>query len=405
MPRFDYSAYDAAGKLVRGELESASDVEVLDHLAARGLTPVEVREGGDATPWWAREFSLTGSGGALKQAEQERFFTTLAALLQARFPLPQSLRFCASQARDPRSRTVARRLQSAVENGASLRAAMADASPAFPDRLVTLMGVGESSNTLADVAARTARMLGAEAALRRELRGALIYPMILLVMSALVMALIVFYLVPTLVPVFRTAGAELPAPLRLMSGLRSAVLEFWPLILAIAGGIAALSVLARRAMARMFRALGRRLPVIGPYLRQRSTLDMCQTLALMLSSGATLTQALNTARNATGNPAMRDMLSEASDTITAGGTLSETLVGHPLVDQMAATLMQAGEEADRLPEVLDTVTRDLGDRTRRTLAQMIQMLTPILTLLIGFSVGAVILSTISAIMDLNDIAL
>ncbi len=405
MPRFAYSAYDPAGKLVRGELDCTSDIEALDHLAVLGLTPVEVQQGGVSGPWWSREISLSGQAGALKPAALEQFFTTLSALLAASFPLPRALQYAAQQSRDQATRRVIERLHGAVENGATLASAMADAGPAFPDRLVTLVGVGEGSNTLPEVTKRIAQLLAEQARLKRELKGALVYPMILLGMSVLVMALIVFYLVPTLEPVFRSAQAALPLPLQIMSSLRSVLLSTWPVLLVGAGMLLVAALLARRSLGQHLNALAMRLPIVGRFLRQRATLEICQTMSLMLGSGATLSQALTTARKATPNPAYAAVLAGAEDTITSGGRLSDTLVGHPLIDQMSAMLLQAGEEADRLPDVLDTVTRDLTDRTRRTLTQLIQLLTPVMTLLIGFSVGAVILSTISAIMDLNDIAL
>lgn len=405
MPRFAYSAYDPSGKIIHGELTSASELEALDSLAAKGLTPVQVSAGGSALPWYQREFSLSGKSGALKPAAIERFFNGFSALLSSSFPLVNALKYSAEQAQDPATRRALSRLGDSVENGASLQAAMAEIDPAFPPRLQTLVGVGESANTLAEVSARIATMLASQARMRRELRSALIYPAILLVMSALVLGLIVFYLVPTLEPVFRSAQAPLPLPLHLMSGFRQTVLNAWPLMLGLFAALLVLGFALRAPIQRGLAALATRLPVIGPFLRQRATLDICQSLSLMLGSGATLSQALTTAEQSSLNPAYTALLAQASERITSGGTLSQTLLGNPLIDQMTATLLQAGEEADRLPQVLDTATADLSDRTSRTLAQLIQMLTPVLTLLIGFSVGAVILSTIAAIMDLNDIVL
>ena len=404
MPVYAYSAYTNDGSSVSGEIQAESDVAALDMIAQRGLTPINLSEGGHSGPWWSREINLFGSSGKTKSGELERFFTSFSALMQARFPLPRILAYCETQTKDRAMKRALGTVRTSVENGISLGQAMRGADDVFPERFISLIATGESSNKLAEISASAAELLNSEAKLKRELRGVLVYPAILLVMSFLVLGLVVFYLAPTLMPVFATAGAKPPAILQFMTGVRDVVLSGWPILLA---GIASAGLLAytfRRKLAAGLTALLMRLPLSGPYLKRRETLRICQSLHLMLASGATLPQSLTAAQEGAGFTAYKSLLAGAKDRIIAGGTLSETLVGNPLIDDMTSTLIQAGEESDRLTEVLDTVVKSLSDSTSQTLNQMIRLLTPLLTLIIGIGVGAVILSTISAIMDLNDIA-
>ena len=405
MPLYAYSAYADSGRLIKGEIDATSEIEVLDNLATRGLTAVSVRQGGTALPWWVRDFSLTGGADRLSNEDLERFFATLSAMLAARFPLTKALRFCCDQSQGRRATRVAEIVETSVANGHPLHQAMAETGGAFPDRLIAMVRLGEAANRLADLAQETATMLAAETTLRRELRGALIYPAILAIMSVLVVALIVFYLVPTLTPVFATADAPLPLPLQVMSTLRGFMLQNGTLLAAVGVIISVLLWLGRRQLRRGLTRLGARLPGIGSFLRQRETLSICQTLALMLGGGATITQALLAAREATANADYAALIAKASDSVAAGGALSEHLKASPLFDPSAASMIEAAEEADRLSEVLTTIAADLSSRTQRSMKQAVQMITPVLTLLIGLTVGALILSTISAIMDLNDIAI
>jgi len=404
MPRYAYNAYSQTGELEAGELHAESDLAALDALTARGLKPVSLTAGGSAERWWQRDFSLTGGPAQADPAALEHFFKTLSSLLAVRFPLPRALRFCVAQARDRRMARALTLVHDAVGDGQSLAAAMRGAGGFFPDRLISMIEVGENANRLADVSARTAETLGAEAERRRELRAALLYPAILMVMSVMVMALLVFYLAPTLTPVFASASAEPPAILAAMTRLRAALIGGWPILLA---GLLGLGLALRAAgtglRAGLFR-LGLRLPGIGAYLRQVHTLRICQTLALMLSSGAPLPRAVATARDAAAPHAYRAALATAHDAIIAGGTLSAPLHGNGLFDPMAVAMIEAAEETDQLSPVLDRLVADLRIRSSRSLTQAIRMITPVLTLAIGLGVGAVILSTVTAIMDLNDIA-
>jgi general secretion pathway protein F len=124
----------------------------------------------------------------------------------------------------------------------------------------------------------------------------------------------------------------------------------------------------------------------------------------MLGSGAPLPQALAAAREAVALEPHRALLERAEAQVVAGGTLATALGHGQLIDPTALAMIEAGEEADDLRAILDTATTILAEETTRTLTQAIRTLTPVLTLTIAFGVGAIILTTISAIMDLNDIA-
>ena len=403
MPRFRYSAYTAAGALESGELQAASDVAALDQLSAQGLTPVSLDVGGQALPWWQRDLSF-GGGTRARPAALEQFFKTLAGLLQVRLALLRSLRFCEGNATDRAMAQVLGRVQAEVSDGATLAAAMRATDGFFPDRLVTMVEIGEAADRLPQVAARIAETLATEAEQRRELRGALIYPAILVIMSLLVMALLVFFLTPTLAPVFASADAELPGVLRAMAAVRAAALSNGPLLLAAGAAVTLLAALVRRPLGALWGRVALRLPVLGGYLRQSETLKILQTLALMLSSGAPLPVAMRTVHETTRHGAYRALLARAEDAVMAGGTLSATLSASPLIDPMAAAMLEAGEETDRMVPVLDQLVADLRARSARTMAQAIRLITPLVTLVIGLSVGGIILSTVSAIMSLNDVA-
>ncbi|HHI70478.1 MAG TPA: type II secretion system F family protein [Rhodobacteraceae bacterium] len=404
MPTFVYSACAEDGTTVSGEVQAENDAAALDQISRKGLTPITLTEGHFDGPWWNREINLFGQSGKVKSSDLERFFTTFSTLMQARFPLPRILEFCEKQTKNRSLKRALDNIRASVENGIPLGEAMQSAKGIFPARFVTLFEIGERSNRLPEVSANAAALLSSEAKMKRELRGALVYPAILLLMSGLVLALVVFYLAPTLMPVFIGAGATAPAVLRFMTGFREIILSGWPVIFPVLAAFLLVSYVFRTHFKAWMMSLLMHLPISGPYLKRRETLRLCQSLQLMLSGGASLPQSVSAIKEGAAFPAYRSLLGQAEERIIAGGTLSDTLHGSPLIDDMASALIKAGEESDRLSEILDTVVASLSASTAQTLNQMIRLLTPLLTLLIGLGVGGIILSTISAIMDLNDIA-
>ena len=407
MPRFAYKALTQDGSPTVGDILADSEAQALEELARSGLVPVALDRGTrDADlRWWQREISLFGTSGQLSARELENIFSMMGSLLSARLPLLRALSFCHDQTKDPRSRRTLAAMRRSVENGSSLAAAMVDCGPAIPDRLIALVASGEASNRLDEVMKRTARALTAEAQISRDLRGAMIYPGLLLALAVLVLIMIAFYLAPTLLPVFAASGVQAPLALRLLAGIGETIRIGWPVVLAAIALVLIFVSLFRAQLSATLNRIGHWLPVIGPHLRRRETLRVTQTLGLMLDSGAPMTKALAAAKDALRSRSYVALLSETEQGIAAGGTLSAVLGSSSLIDPMARTLITAGEEADRLAEALATTNNLLEAQIKQVIAQAVRLLTPILTLAIGLGVGSVILATISAIMDLNDLAI
>lgn len=405
MPRFAYSAYADTGLLLKGELEADNGTDALSILAARGLTPAAISENALAIPWWSRDVSFRRSGLHVRRQELSQFFSNLAAMLNAHFPLLKALEFCGGQTRDKTMKRSLDMLRGAVENGRQLHQAMRQAEGVFPTYIVALIELGENSNSLATIVKRIDTMLLDQTAMQRELRSTLIYPAILLVVGLFVMSLIIFYLVPTLLPVFSSAGATVPLALQFMSYVHDAVLDGWPVLVSGFLGFTILIAVWGRGLLDACAPILRRLPLIGPYNQRSETLRICQTLTLMLGCGANLAQALATCRQTCQTSAYITLAERAERAVTDGGRMSDVTSNNDLVDPMVAALIEAAEETDRLGEVFETIVADLSVKLRQTLKQSIQLITPVLTLLIGIVVGAVILSTITAIMDINDLAI
>lgn len=401
MPSYSYSAITQAGATTRGALVARDEVEALEALARKGLTPTDLRQGtGSAVPWWQREFSLTGP----KPSRLLPMFVSLATLLEARIPLTEALGFVHGQLRDPSLRVAISAMRDDLENGQSLRQSLEDRGDVFPLRIATLLIMGETSDTLGDTCQRIAQMLRSEAEVAAEMRSAMVYPVILLVMSALVLSLLIFYLVPTLLPVFETAAADPPPILQAMDNVRTSLTGGGINGLAIAGAMVLSLYLFRGRLRSAIQWLLIRAPVTGTYLRKRHSLSFCQNLGVMIEAGMSSVEGISAAEPGMPYGAWRRQLQAARTDIEAGTSLSTALERITFLDPMARSLIKAGDETDRLGPMLKAASDAMQTETQTTLKRALSLLTPALTLIIGTVVGVLIVSTITAILDLNDIA-
>ncbi|MEP6016987.1 MAG: type II secretion system F family protein [Paracoccaceae bacterium] len=404
MPQFSYQAISSNGKTVQGDINAASEVAALDQIARGGLTPVSITAGESGLKWWQKDISLSGetqlSGKVLLS-----FFKPFGIMLNARYSMSKALKFARDQVRDPRLGRILDVALSEVENGARLADGLRIAGTVFPERFLSMLETGERSNKLAAVVERASQVLDEEDTLRREIRQSLGYPVVLLLMGLAVLALLVFYLVPTLLPVFASSTAEPPAVLVAMDALRIGLTNHWTSILA-ALLVSALAVwLVRERFVLLTQGALRSLPLIGPFLNKRKSLSLCETLLLFLSSGTPVQAALSEAARTANDPVWRRYLSVAEDRLVDGATLSVALEGDGALDPLARAMIEAGEAGDQLVETLDAAVIALRIETRQALAQAVRLITPTLTLIVGVGVGLVILATITAILDLNQIAI
>lgn len=404
MQRYSYTAYTGLGKLEKGELQAADELAVLSALTGKGLQPVSIEEGALKLPWWQRDISLGSGDTKASPAALEHFFRTLAGLLDVHLPLRQALRFCSENVKDKQMAQSVSRLEQDVADGKTLAYAMREAGGYFHERLITMIEIGEAANNLRSVAARIAAGLESDSKQRREIRSAMIYPVILIVMSLFVMALLVFYLAPTLVPVFDNAESDPPFILGAMTNLRDLLVDKWLVVLVLCAGVFAFWQILKTRIKTASSPLLLKLPVIGRYLRVSETLKILDAITMMLSSGSTLPRAVETAQQATDQRAYQDLLARSEERIVAGDTLSSTFKSTPLIDPMTVAMVEAAEASDQVVQVLDRLVDDLRLRNAQIRAQSVRLITPVLTLAIGLGVGGVIMSTISAIMSLNDVA-
>lgn len=324
MASFQYRAYDAGGRLVSGQLESATREAALDALRRQGALPVEIAAT-DATESRSRYGLSLLRRGTLPDATLALVTRELATLLDADLPLDDALRLIALQpSLDARARRSVDGVLQRVLAGTSLSEALASEAHAFPEVFARLVAAGEQSGGLARPLAALASDLERRVALRTTLRDALIYPLVLLAAAVVALSVVVGVLVPAIAPLFDEAGVAAPPVIAVLRDLQTLVATRWPLLVAAVVALVLLLALAgeRAGIRRGVDALILRLPIAGPLVQRRETARLAATLATLLGNGVAMLDAMRIAGTAQTNHVYRAATAGMTERLASGSMLS-----------------------------------------------------------------------------------
>jgi len=394
MPVFAYRALTGGGRARGGVIGAESARAAWQELRARGVYPTELREQAAGTGWAGRRL------GAEELAAATRQFATLVG---AGVPVAEALAAVAEQSEHPalvRGLTVA---EARLREGEPLADALAASPRVFPPLFRDLVRAGEASGALATVLARLADHAEASAALRARLRAALTYPAVMSAATVAVLAFLLAWVVPQLTQLFAETGTRLPLATRLLIAVTSVVGRTWWLLL-LAGAGAAWG-LARWAATPAGRArldaalLGA--PLAGPIVRKAAVARFARTLGTLLAGGLPLDVALGIAGAATGNCRLADAVASAREAVRQGEPLAPALrrtgVFPPLVVHLAAV----GERAGALGAMLERAAAAYEREVETTIAAATALVEPLLVLVMGGVVLALVAAILLPLLDLN----
>lgn len=399
MALFAYRALTAAGERVTGEIEAPDARAAVARLQERGLFPISAEP---VTPRPAR----AGLGGrrlarAVTEATRE-----LATLLGAGQTLTEALGLLLETIEHRRLRAILAEVREAVRTGKSLSEALANHPHAFPRAYVGLVRAGEAAGTLPETLRILALARERREQVERKLASAAIYPALLLLASLAALAVLLLVVVPRFAPLFAQAQAALPASTRLVLALAE-FLAAWgsELALALAVALFALLVALRRPRPRLVldRAL-LRVPLVAKLARERASAEAMRGLATLLKGGLDLASALPLVRELVSNRAVRAALEETMRAVREGRPLWRALSEADVLAPLAVRLLRVGEESGRLAEVAEYLAEAFEERVASRLARLVALVEPLVIVTLGLLVGGIVVSILSAVIAVNDLA-
>lgn len=409
MAAFSYTSLDLSGKEQKGILEADSSRQVRQLLREKGLTPLQVQH---AT---SSKKTLTSSLGrgrdlSIKVGDLALITRQLATLIQSSMPLEEALNAVSKQSSSEKPgtskvSTIVLSVRSKVLEGHSLAESMADFPKAFPVLYRATVSAGEHAGHLDLVLNRLADYTENSYNSRQKAKLALLYPILLLIMSLAIVSGLMAFVVPDVVEVFVGQGRELPTLTRGLIALSDFIVSYGLfLILAIVILVNLLRMSLRREEIRLqWDKKLLRLPLLGRFIRGSNTARYASTLSILMSSGVPLVDAMKIAAQVISNSWLQQFVVAAGKQVREGGALHTALDGSWYFPPMMIHMIGSGEASGDLDKMLERVSDSQQRELDTLVATLIGIFEPVMLLFMGVTVLVIVLAILQPIFDMNQL--
>ncbi|HEY2283639.1 MAG TPA: type II secretion system F family protein [Solirubrobacteraceae bacterium] len=389
MSTYVFKAMDLAGVKAKGEIEADSKQAVSEQLRARGLIVLDI---GDK--YASREIELSFLK-SVKASELAIFSRQLSTMISSGMSILRALYVLEEQTESKFLKETIVATRKDVEAGLSLSNAMSRHPKVFSPLFVAMTEAGEMGGVLESSLMRVADQLEKDASLRRQIRSAMVYPVLVITFAVGVMLALVAFLVPVFEGVFKEFGGELPKITQVSVFLSHAVVGYWWLLFA-GTGVLVMAFLKwkksswGRPQWDRFRL---RLPMkIGTIVQQVAVARWSRTLASLTSAGVPLLQALEITGRTGGNVAVEDAMEGVIASVKRGGTIAAPLAQAPIFPSMVTHMVGVGEETGALDAMLDKVAEFYEDQVEASVKALTSIMEPVMIIVIGGMVGFIVIS-------------
>ena len=386
MAVFTYSGRGTGG-IMTGEIEAPDRTSAVGELRKRAIlvTKIQERSGGK---------SPSKAGGKVKDKEMAIFTRQFSTMIDAGLPLVQCLNILAEQSESKNLRDVTGRVARSVEQGSTLADSLRRHPRTFDDLFTNMVEVGESGGILDVVFQRLAAYIEKAAALKRKVKGAMIYPASIMGVAALVVIFMLTFVIPTFTKMFKDLGADLPLPTQVVVWLSEFVRTYILLIIAAVFGC----VFALRAYYRTEKgqatidALLLKVPVMGTLIRKVAVARFTRTLGTLVSSGVPILEGLRITARTAGNKVVEKAVLQCRAAVTAGKTLAEPLKASGVFPPMVIQMISVGEQTGALDAMLSKIADFYDDEVDVAVSSMTALLEPIMIVVLGVLIGGLVVA-------------
>ena len=400
MPVFAYEAVDRNGQRVRQEVDAASKDDAIKQIRSQGLRPtrVQLRPGG-ATAVRAKKEKKQKKGFVLfdtvKATQITNFTTQLSILQDAGLPIVRSLKILESQQKPGKFKQQIGGVAEDVESGSTFSEALAKYPRSFDRLYVSMVKAGEAGGVLDIILNRLAGFMEKSEKLRKKVKGAMIYPAVVITVAVLILVVIMVKVVPAFETMFEGIGEALPAPTQILIAFSNS-LAFPNFLLLPAVPIAiwfTLKMVARTEKgARAVDSFKLRMPIFGVIIKKSAIARFCRTLGTLISSGVPILEALRIVKDAIGNVVISKAIEDVHGSIREGDTIADPLRQAGIFDELLVNMIDVGEETGELDKMLVKIADNYDMDVDVAVESMSSLLEPILIVGMGLMVGFIVIA-------------
>jgi len=398
MKLFNYKAKNKTGELFIGEVEATDERHAARLVREKGLFVLTIKPVRENIFNFVKKFK-----DRITSSDVSAFTRQLSTMINAGLPITESLHILRNQSKGSMQKVVATILAD-IEGGESLSSALSKHKKVFTPTFIALIKSGEIGGVMDDVLAKLAENMEKQQEFKGKVKGALIYPAIIVIGMFIVIVIMMIFVIPRLTTLYDDFNAELPLPTRILIGFSNFLIKFWPFVLVLVG-LAIYGFQAYRKTANGRRKVDQlifKIPIFGDLQRQIILTNITRTLSMMIGAGVPILEALNITAEVIDNVIISEALKDASKQVEKGFPIAFSFARHPdafpyILSQMVAV----GEETGKMEEVLKKISHVFEVESDEKVKGLTAAIEPIIMVFLGLGVGFLVIAVILPIYNLT----
>ena len=386
---YEYKVRDRAGNLVSGQLIGDSEGLVMTKLREMGMTPIEVKK---AKAGLKMEINLRP--GHVKLKDLAVFSRQFATMVNSGLPILRALSILGDQTENKELQKVLVQVRLDVEQGASLSGAMDKHPKAFSDLYVAMVKAGETGGVLDNVLLRLADNIEKEVELRRKVKSAMTYPVVVVMLVGLIMSAMLLFVVPQFKSIYAQLGGTLPVPTQILLTASNAVRTYWYVFALFFFGVS----FGFRRYKKTDRgraqvdAVKLKVPVFGSLFHKTALARFSSTLGMLLRSGVPILQALDIVADTVNNKVISRAVGDVQGAVREGESMAKPLSKHGVFPPMVVQMLAVGEETGAVDTMLDKVADFYNSEVSASVDALTSLIEPLMIAIVGGAVGAAVIA-------------
>jgi len=393
MPTFAYTARSAGGELKSATIEAASKDDVISQLRRQRLTLVKIED--EAKKKRKRL-------GRIKTRDIVIFTRQFSTMINSGLPLVQALDILSKQTDNPSLASVTREVVFDVESGHTLADALRKHPKAFSELYVNMVAAGEAGGILDTILMRLATFMEKNDALIRKVKGAMIYPGVIMSVAFIAVTTLLLFVIPVFQDLFGSVGLALPLPTRVVIGASKLLKSYWWLFGAIiAGSVTALMKYYTTPNGKLnIDRMLLNVPILGGVLRKSAVSRFTRTLGTLISSGVSILDGLEITAKTAGNRVIQDAIMASRASIAGGDTIAQPLAKSKVFPPMVISMISVGEQTGGLDEMLSKIADFYDEEVDAAVTGLLAALEPLMIVFLGVIVGGMVVAMYLPIFDM-----
>lgn len=391
---FEWEGKDRNGKIVKGELRAGGEAMVSATLRRQGILVNKVKK------------RRASGGSSIKQKDIAIFTRQLATMMRAGVPLLQSFDIVARGATNPRLTRLLNDIRQDVETGTSLSSAFRKHPMYFDALYCNLVEAGEAGGILEALLDRLAVYQEKTVAIKNKIKSALTYPIAVMVVAFIVVAVIMIFVVPAFKDVFQSFGADLPAPTLIVIAMSEFFVKWWWAIFGAIGGGGYFFIQSWKRSEAMQKRMDRlllKIPVFGDLMYKSAVARWTRTLATMFAAGVPLVEALDSVGGASGNAVFQEATEQIQRDVSTGSALTTSMQTTGIFPTMVLQMASIGEESGSLDHMLAKAAEFYEDEVDEAVKGLSALMEPFIIVILGGLIGGIVVSMYLPIFKLGSV--